>query len=281
MTAPVRPAFATFERNGLEVVLDVHNDPQPDGSGHNVSHPPDTPEEVAVYRAQVAAVFDDIPAPRLVQVENEEVSTSFFQGAMSGYLNELNATVAEGHARDIEVTNGGLTWRPLSLLTWQDYKDRGLDAEADDFAERVFAADQPGVLADLRREPFQGLRNQALQAAWDRAEELIAGFRASAMDYVNFHWYRDDDQALKEAVLYLRAATGKPVVTTEIGQHNEDPDVVIGHLNTVIDDLHLPLVLWFDADGDPARGLHDAPGVLRENGEAFKDYVASHAGTLD
>jgi hypothetical protein len=56
---------------------------------------------------------------------------------------ELNATVEAAHARGIKVTNGGFTWRPLSLLVWQDYKDAGLDAQADDFAARVFAA-EPG-----------------------------------------------------------------------------------------------------------------------------------------
>lgn len=79
------------------------------------------------------------------------------------------------------------------------------------------------------------------------------------MDYVNFHWYREDDRALEEVVDYLRRASGKPVVTTEIGQHNTDPGLVTQHLTTVIDELHLPLVLWFDADGEPAKGCTTPP----------------------
>jgi hypothetical protein len=199
---------------------------------------------------------------------------------MSDYINELNATVEVAHARNVKVTNGGITSSPVALLTWQDFKERGLDAAADDFAVRVFG-DQPRILQDLRTEPFAGLRSASLQAAWDRAKQLIPMFRQSRMDYVNFHWYEDNSQALREAVEYLRRATGQPIVTTEIGQHNTNPDVVTGHLTTLVDQLHLPLALWFDADGIPAMGLHDEPGQLRPNGEAFKSYVASHAYTLN
>ncbi len=101
------------------------------------------------------------------------------------------------------------------------------------------------------------------------------------MDYVNFHWYEDDSQALHEAVEYLRRATGKAVITTEIGQHNTDPAVVSGHLKAVVEQLRLPVVLWFDADGIPAMGLHDAPGELRPNGMTFKYYVAAHDNLID
>jgi hypothetical protein len=100
------------------------------------------------------------------------------------------------------------------------------------------------------------------------------------MDYVDFHWYTDDDQVLAEVVDYLRRATGKPVVTTEIGQHNTSPDVVTGHLQTLVSDLRLPFVIWFDADGIPAQGLHDGIGQLRPNGQAFRDFAASHGELL-
>ena len=280
VTAPVRANFAAFSRNGLGVVVDFHNHPQPDANGHNVSHPPDTPSELATYRAQAAATLDGMPRPVLVQVENEENSTTYFQGAMSDYVNELNATVAVAHARGTQVTNGGITSRPAVLLAWQDYEDRGLHAQADDLAARVFAR-APQILADLRRRPFAGLTNQALQAAWDRAEQLIPVYRASSMDDVNFHWYEDDSRALGEVVDFLRRATGKPVVTTEIGQHDTDPGVVDAHLQTAVVQERLPVVVWFDADGLPAMGLHDAPGVLRANGEVFKAFVAGHDDIVD
>jgi hypothetical protein len=87
----------------------------------------------------------------------------------------------------------------------------------------------------------------------------VAAFRSRRMDYVNLHWYFDDDRSLRQSVRYLRRATGKSVITTEVGQHNVEPAVVSGHLRTLVKRLRLPFVIWFDADGTPALGLHDAP----------------------
>jgi hypothetical protein len=78
-----------------------------------------------------------------------------------------------------------------------------------------------------------------------------------------------DDLALTQTVNYFENATGHRVMTHEIGQYNVDPSVVTGHLQTLAR-LGTPIVIWFDADGDPAFGLHDAPGVLRRNGHAYR-----------
>jgi len=40
-------------------------------------------------------------------------------------------------------------------------------------------------------------------------------------------------------------------------------------VHVLVDETKAPFVLWFDADGIPAHGLHDAPGQLRPNGEVF------------
>lgn len=275
----VRPAFATFAKRGMQVVVAALNDQQPDGTGNNPAHPPVTPEELTTYRSRLGTKLDAIAPPVVVQVENEEVAANFFAGTMPEYMGELNAAVDVAHARNLKVTNGGITTDPLALLVWRDYKDRGLDAQADDFASRAFATPAKAwILRDLRRNPFTGLSRASLQTAWDKATALVPLLAASNVDYVNFHWYTDDDQALREAVEYLRRATHKPVVTTEIGQHNATKSVVTGHLGKLIEALHLPLVIWFDFDGDPAVGLHDigSPGVLRPNGDAFKSYVTLH-----
>ena len=57
--------------------------------------------------------------------------------------------------------------------------------------------------------------------------------------------------------------------------------VVDAHLQTAVVQKRLPVVVWFDADGLPAMGLHDAPGVLRANGEVFKAFVAGHDDIVD
>lgn len=276
----VRPAFDVFRAARLRLVFTANHRQLRDAKGHRPGHPPVGPQQLARYRQKLGSVLDRLK-PAFLQIENEEVEPRFYAGTMNQYVAELNAAVAVGHARGIPVTNGGITTRPLALLTWQDFRDRGLHARADDFARRAFsrASDRP-ILQDLLRRPFQGLRRQAPQAAWDKAKQLIPAFRRSRMDYVNFHWYVDDHRALREAVAYLRRATGKPVVTTEIGQHNMEPSVVTGHLRTTILQLRLPLVIWFDFDGMPALGLHSDPGALRPNGEAFRRWVATHRRLL-
>ena len=279
----IRPAFATFAQRGVKVVMTAVNDQQPDGTGNNPAHPPVTLDELATYRVRLDHILDTVPAPTLLMVENEENAANFFAGTMAQYRAELDAAVEVGHAHGVKVTDGAITSDPLALLTWQDYKDRGLDAQADDFAARAFAAPAKAwILRDLRKVPFTGLSRASLQTSWDKAKQLVPLLAGSAADFVDFHWYIDDDQALREAVEYLQRATGKPAVTTEIGQYDTTGSVVTGHLGKVVEALHLPLVLWFDWDGDPAMGLHDPghPGQLRSNGTAFKNYVSQHAGQI-
>jgi hypothetical protein len=281
-SSSLRPALRTFGEAGMDLVFTANHDQRPNEKGHRPGHPPVGAAALATYKRNLGAVLDQLPTTRVVQVENEEVEPRFYAGTMDQYIEELNAAVEVGHARKLPVTNGGITGRPLSMLTWQDLRDRGMEAEADDFARRAFSrASDRWIRRDLLRKPFTGLSRQTLQTAWDKAKQLIPAFRRSRMDYVNFHWYTDDQSALREAVAYLRRATGKPVVTTEIGQHNTLPEVVTGHLTTTIEQLRLPLVVWFDRDGMPALGLHDAPGVLRENGRAFRSYVDAHRDLID
>jgi hypothetical protein len=207
VTQPVRGTFAVFERAGMRVVFSAINDPQPDGLGHNPGRPPG---DLGLYRRQLGTVLDGMADPVVVQIENEEIARNFYVGTMAEYVEQLDVAIEVAHERDLKVTNGGITNKPLQLLVWQDYRNRGREAAADDFAARVFSApaDQ-WILRDLRKRPFLGLSRQPL-------------------------------------------------------------------LDTVVEDLRLPLVIWFDADGIPAYGLHDEPGALRANGETFKGWVRAH-----
>lgn len=275
-TPSLRPAFNVFARQRMDLVLTLNNEQRADATGHRPGRPPVGTTALKAYQRRVARVLDRVARVKLVQIENEEIEPNFYSGTMARYVAELNAAVTVAHRRGLRVTNGGITTRALALLVWEDYRKRGLFAQADDFAGRVFTEPTDrATLRDLRRRPFRGLSRERLQAAWDRARQLIPAFRRSRMDYVNFHWYRADDRALREAVTYLRRATHKTVVTTEIGQYDTSPSVVTGHLRSTVELLRLPFVVWFDADGIPAHGLHDAPGQLRPNGQAFKSYVAA------
>ena len=108
---------------------------------------------------------------------------------------------------------------------------------------------------------------------------MISGYKASGSDYMNFHWYIADTQALEEAVSYLRSLSGLEVMTNEMGQQsNEDPNQVTNMMKAVLD-LKFPYAVWFSVDvagyGE-ARGLVDEDGKIRQNGEAFQSFIQNN-----
>ena len=96
---------------------------------------------------------------------------------------------------------------------------------------------------------------------------------------MNFHWYTADIEALGEAVGYLRAASGLPIMTNEVGQQaNTDPNQVSNVMQKIVN-LGLPYALWFSMDTNPpngARALNETNGTLRPNGEAYAEFIHSN-----
>jgi hypothetical protein len=109
---------------------------------------------------------------------------------------------------------------------------------------------------------------------------LIAGFRGIPLDYVNFHWYQSTTEAMKTTVEFLRRATGKQVITNEIGQFDDSPDTVSGLLDMTAR-LHLPWVVWFASDGSGAVGMFNSDNSIRPNGLAFRDFVQRCENRID
>jgi hypothetical protein len=102
-----------------------------------------------------------------------------------------------------------------------------------------------------------------------KGQALLAAYRAAGADYVNFHWYIADPQALAEAVACLKAQTGLPVITNEIGQHTDDPHQTTAVMAKVVE-LGLPIAVWFNVDAPKARGwliltARCAPPARRSN----------------
>lgn len=271
VTAPLAASTQALQAAGLDLVLTSRYNPAPGPTGRPTVYPPASPEDLASYAMQLATVLDQV-RPVVLAVENEEVGSPFVSGTAEAYLAELRVSVDVAHAAGVPVVNGGITSATAALLTWQDLHARD-DAAADDFARRAFR-DQRDLRDELLAEPFTGLRSAARRAAMEKGAALLAGYRALALDAVNFHWYGDDPEALRQVITFLRAATGHEVVSHETGQYSSSPEVLRANL-AVFDEMRVPLVIWFDADGDPAVGLHDEPGVLRPNGVAFRDIAAA------
>jgi hypothetical protein len=167
----------------------------------------------------------------------------------------------------------------------EDHVAAGHMAQAMDFAARAFAPPQLAwVRDDLQDGQLDGAGHAQFLASVVFARELVKGLSTAPVDYVNFHWYIDDEPALGEALDYLARATGKPLVTTEIGQGLIDGAIVTSHLQRLVVERRLPFVIWYDAEGSGgARALHDAgpPPVLRPNGVAFAQFVHDHTSLLE
>lgn len=243
---PCDPALGA----GLRLVLTVRND------GPQATAPP---RDLAVYRRALGAVLDRY-RPAVLVVENEENSALFYAGTPEEYAAELKAACQVAHQKGIPCANGGLVSSLVALLVYDHYLESGQRAEAEDFAARAFEAPQRRLLD-----------SPSSRAQIDKGKALLSAYRDAGVDFVNFHWYIADPRALEEAVAYLKAQTGLPVITNEVGQFTDDPDQTTAVMAKIVD-LGLPIAVWFGLDGPKARGLVDPDGHLRPTGEAFRRF---------
>ncbi len=187
---------------GLQLVLTVRN------SGPLPTAPP---SDLAAYQRTLSQVLDKY-RPVVLAVENEENSALFYTGTPQDYAAELKAACQVAHQKGIPCTNGGLVSTLVALLVYEHCLETGQESKARDFAARVFTPEEQRLL-----------NSPQAQEQLRKGKALLQAYRAAGVDYVNFHWYIADTRALEEAVAYLRAQTGLPVITNEVGQSTDDP----------------------------------------------------------
>jgi hypothetical protein len=208
---------------GLKLVLTVR------ANGRRQATSP--PGDLAAYRRTLGQVLDRY-RPSLLVVENEENSALFYTGTPEKYAAELEAACQVAHEKGVACTNGGLVSSLVALLVYHGYMGSGQKAKAEDFASRSFVPEQRRLLGSARvREQIR------------KGKALLSAYRDAGADFVNFHWYIADPRALEEAVAYLKAQTGLPVVTNEISQHSDDPDETTAVMGKVME-LGLPIAVW-------------------------------------
>lgn len=242
------------------------------------------PTDMVAYSKKLTEILDTY-MPEVLVVENEEYNQNYYTGSMKEYLEILKTGINVAHAKGIKVTNGGLTARILTLLTYYDYRKRGLYKEAEDFAKRTQPPHILALLPDLSK-------NIGLSNGVKSMDTLVNAYKNMSLDYVNFHWYEPianrnprattsegidnvDTKAIGEVVDYLRRATGKEVITNEIGQLNQSPLMVQSILEKCVS-LQLPYIIWYSGDGEGpnnANALHNMDGTLRSNGQAFVNFI--------
>lgn len=252
----------TIIGNGLKLSASITNK----GGAGEASAPP-SDSEMPEFKKKVEEILTKYPMD-IVVVENEENSNLFYTGSPEAYGKELKVVCDIAHAKGLKCTNGGLVNKLNALLVYNNYKNQGKNAEADDFANRVFTAEEKRILNSAQ-----------VKAQITRGEGLLAQYKSAGADYVNFHWYIADTKALEEVVSYLQEKTDLPAISNEVGQQkNEDPRQVTNTLQKLID-LKIPFVLWFSMDVPgfaQARGLTEPDGTLRPNGLAFKEFVTRY-----
>ncbi|HQR04776.1 MAG: hypothetical protein JSR19_06270 [Proteobacteria bacterium] len=221
--------IAALRQAGLHLVLHVTT------RERGAAAPPVT--DLKAYGAELGQLLDQV-RPDILAVENEEVAPNFFSGTADEYLAELRTAIEVAHERGIKVANGGITSHALGDLV-------------------------PGL------SHAGGRHGRAVATRDAKASDLLAAYRNLPLDYVNFHWYRPDPADLDAAVRYLRAATGKPVISTEMGQYDSAPETVTGLIGES-GRLGIPLVIWFNGDGNRAIAATNADGSLRPAGEALR-----------
>lgn len=236
---------------GLKLVLTVRN------SGPSPTPPP---RDLAAYQRTLGAVLSKY-RPVVLAVENEENSRLFYTGTPEDYGAQLKAACQAAHRQGIPCTNGGLVSALVASLVYAQYRETGQSAAAQDFAARTLTPEQQ-----------QQLHSATAREQIARGTALLQAYRAAGVDYVNFHWYIADTRALGEAVAYLRARTGLPVMTNEVGQFTDDPNQTTAVMTKIVES-GLPLAVWFGLDGPKARGLVNQDGSLRPAGKAFQRFI--------
>jgi hypothetical protein len=236
----------------------------------------------AGYERALAADLD-ATHPDLVTIQNEEDGLQFWNGTPQDYLHELADAARVAHAKGYKISNGGITTTGVKLAYWHHLWLTGQHGAADSFAQSALSPALTHGHAVVGDIPDSADPHRPILANWapmrnklDRAEILIAGYRATGVDYVNFHWYEDGPDNLRAVATWLSQATGLPAICNEMGQASESPETVTRLLG-MSESLHLAYVIWFAIDGSgKAVGLADQDGALRPNGQAFRAFVSSH-----
>lgn len=254
------PGLEAPRAGDLGLVLTVRNM----GTSWPSLSPSSAPADLQSYRQKLGEVLDSF-SPEILFVENEEDLPASWSGTPEQYGMLLAAACETAHARGIECANGGLSCETVALLTWDHYRQAGLETEAEDFFRRTAS---PGQLEMMDTEDGRSLASYRIK----QGKRLLGQYRRAGADYVNFHWYASDPQSLGEAASFLCEATGLQPVCNEMGCDDAGPDGVTANLEESLR-LGMPCVIWSSIDRGSARALQGPDWTLRENGVAFQAFM--------
>jgi len=258
------PQCDTAQQAGLKLILSVRNN---GGGQGNASTPP---TDLAAYQKTLGEVLDKYH-PEVVIVENEENSILFYTGTADQYAAQLQAACAVAHSKGVKCANGGMVSAEVAFLIWDNYVQQGNAGGGCSFAKRALDSRQANRLCNAQSS--NALSGQE-QESLNKGKALLKVYKSAGADYMNFHWYVPDTGALEEAAAFLKTATGLPLMTNEMGQHDEEP-ATVGPLLQKALDLGFPYIVWYSVDSPQARALNNPDYSMRPNGQAFANFIRS------
>ena len=253
---------------------------------NNVDSKAGNPTPVTNDEAYESALATDLDAthPAVVTIQNEEDGLQFWTGDIPNYLHMLSLAVKVAHSKGYKVTNGGITTTGLDLAYWDYLWTMGKHSQADAFAQLAFSRQSTSGYPTLKDLPNSSNPNlpilahsHLLAAKLTRVNALISGYKATGIDYVDFHWLGGiPATAMAEAVPWLEQQTGLPAISSAMASDSATD----GSLNAILTEglaLHLSYIVVLGAYEGQNAPLADISGNILPNGIIFKRFLATHA----
>jgi hypothetical protein len=225
-------AVDKYLSSGFKVLLNLNWDHVARGGTRT---PVPFPTDMVTYRNKLAAVLDKYK-PEVAVIENEPTTDVFHSGPIEDYIRELGVAIEVCHSKGVKVADG--------------------------------AIHVPYVQKVMNGSKLSG---NALEV-----KKLIDAYTTLNLDYVNIHTAGSGDsypvESLTKVADYLRAKTGKPVMSNEFS--------VKSYSTSLIKDLvdgfkagkyEYAIVRSGDSQGG-AVPLHNGTNLL-QNGITYRDQI--------
>ena len=249
--------------SGFQVELGIRNRSSYSGDLRDFANNPDVyPADMNVFRTTIAKAIDDI-RPYILIIGNEAGVPDHFSGTPEQYEQMLKVGCEVSRSKNVPCASDGLLSGSVVFLTYYNYLETNQTDKAKSYRERAFESWQKKYSDDEIEQRINKLKS------W------ISAYKNAAPDYVNMHWYVSDAQALEESVRYMEQAVGKPVISNETGQRNEDAAKLTSIMQKYVD-LNIPFVTWYSSTAGAAQptALQTSDGTLTNLGAAFKDFIS-------
>lgn len=265
------PLCTLYRNSGLNLALVV----KAQGQDWPTRRPSSPPADIEGYKTALSGLLDAWkPTLVIVEAGENDPSTLVNSGPdHAGYLQELNAACAVAHAKKMFCANGGLSSRSVAAAFWLDLLGKGQPDQACDFARRVFYTESdPDAGQALCIYQKAGEVPESWKApVLAEADRLLAQYKTSPIDVVNFHWFIHDARALSQMVDFITRVTGKPVVSSETGQWSWDAaQIHVRPLLRAAFAAQMQMMIWYSVESPNTVSLFGPDGLLRPNGWEFQ-----------